>query len=100
MSRVGKHPVQIPQGVNITVAGQSVTVSGKLGSKSYEVHALVSVKHENGAVSVAPINDSKNARMQWGTAQRQIASLVKGVSEGFTLNLDLVLPCRCSRNSC
>lgn len=94
MSRVGKKPIIIPQGVEVTIDGQSVSVKGPKGSLSRVMHPLVSVSLEekDGAkqmnVSVADETEKVN-RSQWGTARTLIANMVKGVTEGFSKKLEV-----------
>lgn len=90
MSRVGKHAVVVPSGVNVTLTEASIEVSGKLGKIANMIPELVKIEHKDGKISVAPANESTAARSLWGTLQRNISNAVKGVSEGFTYNLDLV----------
>lgn len=90
MSRVGKYPVPVPQGVTVTINGDVVTAKGKLGEMLFELTPdLVSASVEDGQVVVKPKNDSKRARMMWGTTRARINNLVKGVSEGFQRNLEI-----------
>jgi large subunit ribosomal protein L6 len=89
MSRVGKHPVVIPQGVNIDVAGQTVTAKGKLGTLKLVVGQDVTAAVKDGKVTVVPKVETKRARMQWGTARALISNMVKGVSEGYRVGLEI-----------
>ena len=89
MSRVGQKPIEIPDGVDLKIDGQTITAKGKLGQLSYVHLDEVSVKMDDGQVTVTPANDSKRARSLWGTTRAQIQSLVTGVSEGFTRNLEI-----------
>lgn len=89
MSRVGKNPVSIPNGVTVEIANDEVRAKGKLGELSLALNALVDVKIEDGQVSVQPSNDTKQARMMWGTMRAQISNIVTGVSEGFKVNLEI-----------
>jgi large subunit ribosomal protein L6 len=89
MSRIGKHPVPVPGGVTVQVAGQSVSAKGKLGQLSVDLHEDVSVRQEDGGIVVQPRSDSRRARMMWGTSRTLVNNLVKGVSEGFTVNLEI-----------
>jgi len=89
MSRIGIHPVSIPQGVTVDIAGQLVTVKGKLGSLSLNVGENVDVKREESSVTVTARSESKQARMAWGTARAQINNLVRGVSAGFSQTLEI-----------
>jgi large subunit ribosomal protein L6 len=90
MSRIGKNPVPVPAGVEVSVSGQEVKAKGKLGELSFLANAAVEVKFENGEVSITPRDDSRDARAQWGTARARIANMVSGVSEGFSKELELV----------
>jgi len=89
MSRVGKHPVSIPQDVTIDVAGQIVTAKGKLGTLKLAVGQDVSASVEDGKVVVTPRGEHKRARMQWGTVRALINNMVTGVSKGFSVALDI-----------
>ncbi len=89
MSRVGKHPVEVPNGVEVAVTGQLVSAKGKLGSLEFLATDDVSIALEDGKVSVRPVSDSQRARAMWGTARSRIQNLVTGVSEGFVRELEI-----------
>jgi large subunit ribosomal protein L6 len=89
MSRVGKYPVVVPNGVTINLAGGELSVKGKLGQASINVVDTVVASLEDNQVWVKPKNETKQARMMWGTTRANIANMVKGVSEGFTINLEI-----------
>ncbi len=89
MSRIGKHPVPVPAGVDVTVDGQTVTAKGKLGELSFVVVDDIIAKLESGKVVVLPRADTRRARTQWGTARTQVSNLIEGVSKGFTVNLEI-----------
>jgi len=89
MSRVGKYPVTIPSGVDITVVDSILTAKGKHGSLTLPILDDVTVEVDNGEVSVKPVKDSKKARMLWGTTRANIANMVKGVSEKWEKTLDI-----------
>jgi large subunit ribosomal protein L6 len=89
MSRVGKNPVAIPQGVTVDVAGGMATVKGKLGTLMLPVSSHVEVKVEDGKVWVKPLSESKDARMMWGSTRANLRNLVQGVSAGYTRNLEI-----------
>jgi large subunit ribosomal protein L6 len=89
MSRVGKHPVQIPQGVNVEVAGRTVTAKGKLGTLKLVVGGEVEAAVKDGKVVVTPKSESPSARMQWGSARANINNMVNGVSKGFSVSLEI-----------
>lgn len=89
MSRVGKYPVVLPSGVTVSVAGQDVSVKGKLGQSSLTLVDEVEASLEDNKVWVKPRTTSKRARMMWGTTRALINNMVKGVSDGFTVNLEI-----------
>lgn len=89
MSRVGKYPVEIPSGVQVAIAGNILTAKGKLGELSMPLSAHVETKVEDNKVSVAPRNEAAQARMMWGTTRALVASLVKGVSTGYSKTLEI-----------
>ncbi len=89
MSRVGKHPVPIPQGVTIEVAGQTVTAKGKLGTLKLVVGGDVTTAVKDGSVVVTPKAETKRARMQWGTTRALVNNMVNGVSKGFSVGLEI-----------
>ena len=91
MSRVGKYPVTIPAGVTVVINDNTVTAKGKLGELSCSFDAShVAAKLEENAVRVSPLSDSKQSRALWGTTRAKINTMIKGVSEGFTRNLELL----------
>ncbi|MFO1082782.1 MAG: 50S ribosomal protein L6 [Reyranellaceae bacterium] len=89
MSRVGKHPVVIPQGVTVDLTGQHLKAKGKRGELEFTVHDDVSVVRDGDKLVFQPRTESRRARMQWGTARNLASNLVKGVSDGFTINLEI-----------
>jgi len=89
MSRVGKYPVVVPNGVTVNLAGGELSVKGKLGQASINLVDVVETSLEDNQVWVKPKNETKQARMMWGTTRANIANMVKGVSEGFTINLEI-----------
>ncbi|MDR0632669.1 MAG: 50S ribosomal protein L6 [Holosporales bacterium] len=90
MSRVGKHPVKIPSGVAVTRNGDILTFKGKLGEDSLKVPGCVDVAMQGAEISVVPNDSTKFASAMWGTVQRMISNIVKGLTDGFTVSLDLV----------
>ena len=90
MSRVGKNPVAIPAGVTIELKGQHLKAKGKRGELELMVHDDVSVAKEAEGLVFKPRNESRRARMQWGTARNLASNVVRGVSDGFTINLEII----------
>ena len=89
MSRVGQLPVTVPSGVDVQIAGQSVTAKGKLGQLSLTLVDEVEVAREDDKIWVKPRGDSKRARTMWGTSRSLVNNLVQGVAEGFTIDLEI-----------
>ncbi|MCW9034276.1 MAG: 50S ribosomal protein L6 [Alphaproteobacteria bacterium] len=89
MSRVGKNPVIVPEGVTVEVAGKSVSAKGKLGQLSMTLTNDIDIKLDGNELSFKPISNSIFARKMWGTARSRAQNLVTGVSEGFTKELEI-----------
>ena len=89
MSRVGKNPISIPAGVTVELKGQHLKAKGKRGELQLTVHDDVSVARDGDKLVFQPRSDSRRARMQWGTARNLASNVVRGVSEGFTVNLEI-----------
>jgi large subunit ribosomal protein L6 len=89
MSRIGKNPVAIPQGVEIQLSGQTLTAKGKLGTLTMTVSSEVTASVENGAVTIVPASETKRARALWGTTRALVNNMVTGVANGFTRNLEI-----------
>ena len=89
MSRIGKKPVQLPQGVTATVDGQTVTAKGPKGELKFVVNDEVLVKMEGGEIAVQPRDQSKVARSKWGMSRTQIVNILQGVKEGFEKKLEI-----------
>ncbi|MEM8651845.1 MAG: 50S ribosomal protein L6 [Pseudomonadota bacterium] len=89
MSRIGKKPVAIPEGVTATVEGQTVTAKGPKGELNFVVNKEVLVKMENGEISVDPRDESKEARSKWGMSRTMVANIMTGVKDGFEKKLEI-----------
>ncbi|MCT4552272.1 MAG: 50S ribosomal protein L6 [Alphaproteobacteria bacterium] len=91
MSRVGKYPVEIKDGVTVSIENNEVVVKGKLGEQRVAiVPSAVTVKIEDNKVIVAPVKENdKFSTAMWGTTRANINNAVVGVSEGFTKELEL-----------
>ena len=87
MSRIGKHPVQIPDGVTVAIEGQTVTAKGKLGELSAALTDDVIITMNDNEVKVDPRAGAPRARQMWGMSRSLIRNLVEGVSQGFTKQL-------------
>jgi large subunit ribosomal protein L6 len=89
MSRIGKHPVEVPEGVNVNIAGQQVTVKGKLGQLSVTLVDEVLAELDGDRIWVKPRDESKHARTMWGMSRSLVNNVVVGVSAGFTVRLEI-----------
>ena len=89
MSRIGKNPVRIPSGVEVSISGQTLTAKGRLGALSLLVSNEVSASIADGTVAIAPNSDTKQSRAMWGTTRALVENMVTGVSEGFSVNLEI-----------
>lgn len=90
MSRVGKMPVAVPQGVDVSISGNQINVKGALGTLTAPISPLVTVAADAGKLQVAAANDSAEAKAMWGTTRALLANMVNGVSKGFEKKLSLV----------
>ena len=90
MSRVGKMPIPLPSGVEVTISGQTVSVNGTKGRMSHRVHDLVSIALENGVINVSANNASQSSNALSGTTRALLNNMVTGVSAGFTRKLEIV----------
>lgn len=91
MSRIGKVPVPVPAGVDVTIDGASVTVKGPKGTLAHTVPAPIAVaRDESGAIVVTRPDDERQSRSLHGLTRTLIANLVTGVTEGYTKRLEIV----------
>jgi large subunit ribosomal protein L6 len=89
MSRVGKKPVAIPNGVSARLEGQTIAVKGAKGELKFSAPDDVTVVVDGNAITVAPRGQSKHARAMWGMSRSTIQNLVAGVTKGFEKKLEI-----------
>lgn len=89
MSRIGKQPVALPDGVTATLDGQTIEIKGPKATKSFTATDDVTIEVQDGSVVVAPRGKSKRARQQWGMTRTVIANLVHGSKETFKKELEI-----------
>jgi large subunit ribosomal protein L6 len=89
MSRVGKYPVEVPAGVQVTVANGILTAKGGLGQLTLPLSEKVETRLDGNRISVAPRTKAADARMMWGTTRALVASMVKGVSTGYVKTMEI-----------
>jgi large subunit ribosomal protein L6 len=90
MSRVGKMPIAVPQGVDVSVTAEQISVKGTLGTLVRPISPLVAVKKDAGIVTFAPTDESAEANAMSGTVRALVANMVQGVTKGFEKKLTLV----------
>lgn len=89
MSRIGKQPVALPDGVTATLSGQTIEVKGPKATKSFTATDDVTIIIADGIISVTPRGKSKRARQQWGMTRTVIANLVHGAKDTFKKELEI-----------
>ncbi len=89
MSRIGRKPVVIPAGVNVTIDGQNITVKGPKGTLNSNIHPLITAKVEGNEVIVTRADDENLSRSVHGLTRTLINNMVVGVSEGFKKELEV-----------
>jgi large subunit ribosomal protein L6 len=90
MSRIGKLPITVPSGVDVTVAERLVTVKGPKGSLSHTVAPPITVRTDDGAIEVARPDDERVSKSLHGLTRTLIANMVHGVTEGYEKRLEIV----------
>jgi len=90
MSRVGKMPITVPQGVDVQITADQITVKGAAGTLVRSTSALVNIKKDGAVISLEPANESVAANATSGTMRALINNMVNGVSKGFEKKLTLV----------
>ena len=90
MSRVGKMPVTVPQGVDVQIKEDQISVKGAGGTLSLAANALVKVSNEGGKLTFTPVDESREANAMSGTMRQLVNNMVVGVTKGFEKKLTLV----------
>lgn len=90
MSRIGRMPIALPEGVDVKLDGNVITVKGAKATLSREIHPNIDVKVENGEILVTRPNDQKENRALHGLTRALINNMVVGVTDGFKKELDVV----------
>ena len=90
MSRIGKAPVTVPSGVDVSIAGRTVTVKGPKGTLTREIPEGVSVSRESDTLVVTRDNEDRDARARHGLVRTLMSNMVVGVTDGFAKELDII----------
>ena len=89
MSRVGKKPVQLPNGIEADIVANQITIKGQKGQLNQTFPESVKLEKEDDKILISPLNETKNARAAWGMTRTIINNMVLGVSTGFNRNLEI-----------
>jgi large subunit ribosomal protein L6 len=89
MSRIGKRPVSVPNGVTTKVEGQTISVKGPRGELALTLVDDVTIELGDDGITVAPRDESKRARSMWGMSRSLVENLVVGVTDGFSKTLEI-----------
>jgi large subunit ribosomal protein L6 len=90
MSRIGKMPVSVPSGVEVSVSGQRVSVKGPKGTLQRDFHEKVTVAVEDGQAVVTRVDETREAKALHGLSRALLANMVTGVSDGFRRELEII----------
>jgi len=90
MSRIGRMPVVVPSGVDVTISGRDVTVKGPKGTLSLAVSVPIEVNHDNGVITVTRPSDEGEIRALHGLSRSLIANMVTGVTDGYSKTMEIV----------
>ncbi len=90
MSRIGKLPVIIPDGVEVKVEGQVVTAKGPLGTETVEIRPEIKVEKQENTIVLTRLNEDRKSRSLHGLSRTLVANVVNGVKTGFTKKLEIV----------
>ena len=89
MSRIGKKPIEIPQGVEVKTEDQKIVIKGPKGELSQEVRPEIEVLIKEGKIFVSPKKETKETKAFWGLTRALLANLIQGVTEGFEKKLEI-----------
>lgn len=89
MSRIGKKPIEIPQGVEVKIDGQTVTAKGSLGTESVTVRPEIAVKIEDNRVVLTKVGTSRETDALYGLSRTLVANAINGVKTGFEKKLEI-----------
>jgi len=89
MSRIGKNPITVPEGVTVEIKDNLITAKGKLGELTQE-YSEIEIKLEDGTITLARTSDKKDLRAKHGLYRALIANMIEGVSKGWTKELEMV----------
>ena len=89
MSRVGKKPVELPEGITVAISSNEITIKGKKGELNATFPDTIKLQKNQDKITIVPLNETKNAKSAWGMTRTIVNNMVLGVSEGYTKNLEI-----------
>lgn len=89
MSRIGKKPIKIPEGVEVKIEGQKITVKGEKGQLEKEIRPEIGIEEKNGQIFLFPKIETKITKALWGTFRQLIFNMIEGVKKGFQKQLEI-----------
>ena len=90
MSRIGKRTIEVPKGVTVTLDGQTVSVKGPKGERSWTVAEEIEVSQDADGIALSLRTDTQRGRAMWGLSRTLVDNMIVGVTTGFEKSLDLV----------
>jgi large subunit ribosomal protein L6 len=90
MSRIGKLPIPVPSGVEVTISGRDVTVKGPKGTLSHTMVEPITITQDEGRLLIARPDDERDSRARHGLTRSLVANMVTGVTEGYSKTLEIV----------
>lgn len=87
MSRIAKHPIPLPAGVEAKLTGKKLAIKGKKGELSLDISNDIGAEIKDGAIVLRKLSESRQARNMWGTTSSLVRGMIKGVSEGYMKRL-------------
>jgi large subunit ribosomal protein L6 len=87
MSRIAKHPIKLPSGVEAKLNGSIITIKGKKGELNLDIISDIKAEMKDGAIQLSKKSESRHARNMWGTTSSLIKGMIKGVTEGYQKKL-------------
>lgn len=87
MSRIAKHPIKVPAGVEVKLNGKKLHVKGKKGELTLDLISDIGAEVKDGAVSLKPLSNARHAMVMWGTTASNIRNMLKGVTDGYSKKL-------------
>src|SRR3954467_4937465 len=90
MSRIGKLPIPVPSGVEVSISGQDITVKGPKGTLSHSIVEPIRIAQEDGNLVIQRPDDERDSKARHGLTRTLVANMVRGVTEGYTKTLEIV----------